>query len=526
MELLRCFFTNFFQIDLLYKEMDCIEILLSTNVKSACCPICGKETNKKHSLYNRTILDLPFVNFKLILTITAKRFFCVNESCFRKIFCERLIKFAKVYARRTERLELILEKLSISMSAISASKISNYLNVKVSNSTLLRITRKIDLEVFENFKIIAIDDWAIKKRNTYGTIVCDHKTNKVIDIFQGRETVDLENWLEKSNTIEIITRDGALTYKSAIDNFDSEIIQIGDRFHILSNLLKYLIEFVKNNFSKRIKIIESVKTTEILAGRSTNEDKELNEKKTAKLELIMEVRNLYHKEKYSMRKISKILKLAKGTVSRYIKEDENIIINYNMTKPRPSIVEEYSDTIKEMLNKGHNFLKIYNEIKTLGYTGKYGAVKHYINNNLMKDEKSTTTKNLNNDFYVITQNEIIFNIWRNETFKDEIEEKLYSNTEKYSQIKSLIYNFRKIVKNKEYKKLDDWIKNAIDSNIKELKSFSNGLLNDIEAVKNAIKYSYNNGLAEGHINRLKVIKRIMYGRANIDLLRIKCVSIL
>lgn len=57
--------------------------------------------------------------------------------------------------------------------------------------------------------------------------------------------------------------------------------------------------------------------------------------------------------------------------------------------------------------------------------------------------------------------------------------------------------------------------------IKELDSFVNGIERDKDAIKNAIQFDYNNGFAEGSANKLKVIKRIMYGRNSFELLKSK-----
>jgi transposase len=58
-------------------------------------------------------------------------------------------------------------------------------------------------------------------------------------------------------------------------------------------------------------------------------------------------------------------------------------------------------------------------------------------------------------------------------------------------------------------------------NIPEIETYLNGILKDIEAVKNAIIFPYSNGLAEGSVNKIKVIKRIMYGRNSFDFLKAK-----
>jgi len=73
--------------------------------------------------------------------------------------------------------------------------------------------------------------------------------------------------------------------------------------------------------------------------------------------------------------------------------------------------------------------------------------------------------------------------------------------------------------------LKKWINDAASSDIEEIRSFANGLQNDLTAVLNAFRYDYNNGLAEGSVNKVKVIKRIMYGRCGFALLKAKILKI-
>ena len=68
---------------------------------------------------------------------------------------------------------------------------------------------------------------------------------------------------------------------------------------------------------------------------------------------------------------------------------------------------------------------------------------------------------------------------------------------------------------------DNWISDAKLLGIPELNTYLGGLTNDIPAVKNAISYAYNNGFAEGSVNKIKLAKRIMYGRNSFALLRAK-----
>ncbi len=65
------------------------------------------------------------------------------------------------------------------------------------------------------------------------------------------------------------------------------------------------------------------------------------------------------------------------------------------------------------------------------------------------------------------------------------------------------------------------VKRAAESQISELKSFANGIRRDYAAVQAAFLLPWNNGVVEGHVNRLKFLKRQMFGRARLDLLRVK-----
>ncbi|TCO78832.1 transposase [Marinisporobacter balticus] len=92
---------------------------------------------------------------------------------------------------------------------------------------------------------------------------------------------------------------------------------------------------------------------------------------------------------------------------------------------------------------------------------------------------------------------------------------------KLQDVYDIIKSFKQLVLSKNATLLDRWIIEAKSLGIDDLNSFITGISRDIAAVKNAITYEYSNGLAEGSVNKLKVIKRIMYGRNNFDMLRKK-----
>jgi transposase len=65
----------------------------------------------------------------------------------------------------------------------------------------------------------------------------------------------------------------------------------------------------------------------------------------------------------------------------------------------------------------------------------------------------------------------------------------------------------------------DWLHDVQERGVRELKAFAQGLVQDESAVWHGLSLEWSNGQTEGHINKLKTLKRQMYGRANLDLLR-------
>jgi hypothetical protein len=86
-------------------------------------------------------------------------------------------------------------------------------------------------------------------------------------------------------------------------------------------------------------------------------------------------------------------------------------------------------------------------------------------------------------------------------------------------MRALAMRFRGVLHSKDAKRLDKWIDDAQRSGIYAMQRFACRLRGDIQAVRNAVAEPWSNGQTEGQINRLKTLKRAMYGRASTELLR-------
>ncbi|PGS63997.1 hypothetical protein COC69_30975 [Bacillus cereus] len=158
------------------------------------------------------------------------------------------------------------------------------------------------------------------------------------------------------------------------------------------------------------------------------------------------------------------------------------------------------------------------------YNGSTSTVSHYISK-LKKSLFENSQSFHDTKFEFVKRKEIIALLFHSEKTKIKLSEKQIKEIYKlYPQIESvinLVNDFRDILKQKKSDALQVWMERATALNIQPLNSFIKEIERDLTAVKNGIIYEYNNGLAEGKINKLKLVKRTMYGRCLFDLLRNK-----
>ena len=291
-------------------------------------------------------------------------------------------------------------------------------------------------------------------------------------------------------------------------------IQIVDRFHIFKNLTDDLNDYLKRNIADRTQMIDRKGKDEIEEEIILNK-RQRNKRESAerKWKIIQEVQRLY-KEGINVTNIAKKLQITRQTVYNYLEQKQPL------ERSTHSILDAYVPMIKKLILEGKKINEIYNEIRANGYKGKTSLFTSRLRG--IRQEARMNVKYLK-------RSKIKQLLFRNiEEIKDEntrkdLEEYLDTNHE-LNTIINMIRRLKEIIFSKKPRKLDKWIKDAKKINVKELNSFVTLIESDIDAVKNAIRYDYSNGLTEGFNNKTKVIKRVMYGRCSFDLLRLKILT--
>lgn len=420
---------------------------------------------------------------------------------------------------------------------------------------------------------ICVDDFAFRKRYTYGSVMVDLESHRIIDIIDSRETKDVEKWLATYPNIQVVSRDGAQTYSSATTNAHPKVIQVSDRFHLLKNLSEAMEKFMRRLFPSRLVIPSTVVQNEEMQalyntrnrserirfaqkkyaeGYSINDialllhsatttikryliipEDEIPEVKENVMErkhmqqmdkkkaAIEEVRQLYDKG-HAPDEISRLTGHTFTTVTNYLKDDCPLS-NGHYDRRLPGKLAPYEKTVIEMRAQGITYTKIHEHITAHGYTGTVASLRVFMQKERTHRQKLDAQSTEPVEY--IPRKIMSQLIYRKlEDVKGLTQEQYEAAIKKYpvlGELYNLLKEFYEIIFSQKSEKLDGWIESALKQQIDELDCYIGGLKKDISAVKNAIDYKYNNGLAEGSVNKIKLIKRIMYGRNSFSLLKAK-----
>ena len=501
-----------------FQHMD-QQIILSvqSRQKESPCPLCKIPSRTLHSYYYRTIKDLPAFGNAVFLKLKARKWYCNNSACIRKVFTERFNHFFECYKRSSIRLRNKVLKIALLIGGNPGAKLCRTLQFSASSSTLVRLIKQQCIMDIHLLDAIGVDDWAFKKGMKYGTAIINLHEHTVVELLPDRETATLQNWLRNHPEINIVTRDRFSRYALAVSTSLPDAIQVTDRWHLLKNMgdaMKRLLE------RKRQQIItlqaeQAIQVLEDEPQYSPSPKPRQQEKISPRQQLLQRVKEMYATGK-GTKTIARTLGISRNTVKKYIHLHEPP----QKKGTRTTNLISFSEYLQTRINQDAyvESLQLFQEIKAMGYNGGRTILYSYLKK-YGKQRNRTRLAKLPAVSWTTAKMKVLLCKSEHQLQEKDLQlvKDICSKSPEIDRARQLAGKFRVMMENKQGHLLSDWIGEAENCGIAEMKGFAQGLLSDNQAVVNALSLPWSNGQVEGQINKLKTIKRQMYGRAGFEL---------
>lgn len=517
-----------------------LEITVTAAQSSAACPACGHSSQRIHSRYRRVLADLPWAGLPARLLLHVRRWFCDEAACPRRIFTERLPHVVPPRGRRTKRLASAQQRIGLALGGAAGARLAATLAMPAGINLLLALVRTAPVSQPSTSPHVGIDDWAKRKAHHYGTIIVDLDTGKPITLLDDRSADQVANWLREHPEIRVVSRDRGQVYVEGAARGAPQAVHVADRWHVLKNLGEALLQIVQKHQRTIAEALEPPRSADTPASTSAPAVQlasvaqptapvlvvsAADQRRQARYDAIQELQQ----RGWSQRAIAEHLHLERKTVRTYLRMGAEV--TPRRRTPRSSRLEPFKPDILERWNGGcHNAMQILRELQAKGFTGQHSIVRAFLTQlrkaqGLPPRSRSTQSSACSGDPTsrapsVRTLTWLV--IKRDVKLSDDERHLLKQLTSTHADIAvavELTQQFTSMVRERKAEQLDEWLRRAETSGLRAMQSFAAGVRQDLSAVRAALSLPWSQGPVEGQVNRLKLLKRQMYGRAKLDLLQ-------
>ncbi|MFD7408609.1 ISL3 family transposase [Streptomyces sp. NPDC059866] len=479
---------------------DAVVVTARTREDAVPCPVCGTPTAKVHGYHGRTVTDVPVDGRQVVVRLCIRRLVCPVLACRRQTFREQIPGLLERHQRRAVRLAGQISQVARELCGRAAARLAGWLAVPVSRSTALRHLRRLPLPQQAVPRVIGVDDFALRRRHRYATIITDAETGRRVAVLPDREAMTLESWLRDHPGVEVVCRDGSATYAEAVRRALPDALQVSDRWHLWHNLCdKVLLE---------VRAHAACWATAVNPARPGGLREQTTRERWNKIHDLLG-------QGVGLLDCSRRLGLALNTVKRYARMPEPQALRIAPAY-RPTLVDPYRDHLRarRAANPAVPVAQLLREIRERGYTGSANLLVRYLNQGRAEGDRPVTTPR-HASRLLLTNPE---NLRPKET---TLLEKVAAACPEMTALADLVRDFAALLKPAEGNdvKLTEWITAARAVDLPHLRSLTNGLEIDRSAVDAGLTLPYHNGRTEGVNTRTKRIMRQMHGRAGFDLLR-------
>lgn len=534
-----------------------IVLTLHATRRTARCPLCGRRSARVHGRYWRTLADRPCAGQPMTLRLQVRRFVCRSTTCPRTIFAERFPGLTAAHARRTDAQRADVTEIGFTLGGRPGVRLAQRLCFSVSRSTLLRLVRGAPDPVTPPPRVLGVDDFARRRGQTYGTVLVDMETRRPIELLPDRTAASLASWLRQQPQIEIVSRDRAGAYADGIRQGVPTAIQVADRFHLSRNAGEVLERVLTRHHAalraaaaavdRAVAARNAVEPSPPLAvpaaplasatgerrkptppqTRAEQDRQARHERRHARYDEAMAL----HQAGMGPATIARTVGVTRQTVWRWLRVGAFPV--RAPLAPRARMIAPYEPYLRERWQAGcQNARQLWREVQAQGFVGGKESVRR-----LVVTWRTTHARPGPPRRHARAIRQAIpppptrprsprQACWLLLRADDQLPPELQAYRAALLaaepaivEVQALTVEFRRLVRTRDAAAFASWLQDAQRSGSPEMREFARVLERDRAAVENALDYEWSNGVTEGHINKLKLLQRSMYGRANFDLLR-------
>lgn len=484
--------------------------------ESGKCGHCGVSSTVVHGRYLRRLADAPTAGTRVVIELLVRRFRCVNGDCAAVTFAEQVAGLTRPHSRYTPLLRDMLSQIGLAMAGRAGARLATALGIQVGRDTLLRAVRALPDKPVGQVAVLGVDDFAFRRGRRYGTILIDLGTHAPVDVLDSREGAVLATWLGRHPGTEVICRDRAGGYAEGARTGAPDAIQVADRFHLWQNLGQAVERTVN---AHRASLAAPAPSPATPASAAPSIVQPLPEKKivTRLRQQHADASGLYARG-WSKAAIGRELGLHPATVRKLVTAGSVDDLTAK-TEQRAHIVDDHVEYLHRRWHEGErNATQLYREITKLGYRGGELAVQRYLRRYrhgrgfiAQRGPKPPSVREVTN--WIMTHPDHL------DTDEATALAAITTRSPELDQLATYVREFATMMTKLRGYQLTPWITAVEQDCLPALASFARNLRRDFDAIHNGLSLPFSSGPVEGAVNRIKTLKRQMFGRAKLDLLR-------
>ncbi|MFF9778478.1 ISL3 family transposase [Streptomyces sp. NPDC013978] len=480
------------------------------------CPDCGRSSARVHDSYQRRLKDLPLAEQSVVIHLTVRRFICSTDDCPRRTFAEPFAQLTAPYARFTTRLGRVLGRVGLALAGRAGARLTAQLGFQVGRMTLLRRVMALPDPQLSTPRVLGVDDFATRRGQTYSTVLTCGGTHRVVDVLPSRDSGPLAVWLASHPGVEIICRDRAGAYAEGARLGAPAAIQVADRFHLWQGVGRAVETCVAahreclNGPTAPMRKDVAPSPDDSVRGGPDPDGRRAQRKKAAHA-LVHELLAQGH----SRRAIARHLGWGLNTVLRYARAatwQDTLRENH----PRPSRLDPYKPHLERRFAAGcTNVTRLHRELTAENAPVTYQMVRAYIATlRAAPPQAPPPPPTVRRVTGWLTRHPSTLSEDERAALKDVL-----ARCPELDTAAEHVRGFGEILAHRLGPTLPAWIEGVDASQLPGLTNFALHLLRDLDAVTAGLTLHWSSGGTEGAVNRIKKIKRQLYGRAGFELLR-------